>query len=499
MPVDDTLGTMSQQAPAAVRSDSAIDADDVTIAYVGGGSRQWAPNLIRDLAQSDLHGEVRLYDEYVESAERNAEFGNWVHGEADVEPSTEWSYEATDSLETALSGADVVVLSTQYDPAETFVHDLDIPKEYGIYGAVSATIGPGGIFRAMRTVPLYREFAAAIREHCPGAWVFNYTNPVHFVTRALYDEYPDVNALGLCHEVLGTRSHLADIASEKLDVDAERSDVSVNVKGINHFTWVDEARCKGVDLWPLLEDLVDSERAHREFSWDDLADESVFVDNWQVTWELFRRFGVLPAAGDRHLVEYATWFIQGGQEGLNRWGVKRTGSDYRAKHWTPAESEQTTDVEAWLDGEKEFELTESDEVFVDILRGLVGEDEYVTNVNLPNVGQVSDLQSEAVVETNAVVRANEVKPMAAGGFPRPVRALISGHVDTIETVIEASRDGDVDAAFQGFLIDQQVRTLQTEEARELFAELVAAQEDYLDEWDLAESTVLAEADAYSAD
>ncbi|GAB7018294.1 alpha-glucosidase/alpha-galactosidase [Halostagnicola bangensis] len=480
-------------------ANTTIHPDDITIAYLGGGSRQWAPNLIKDLAQSDLDGRVRLYDEYYESAKRNAEFGNWVHSEADVEPTADWSYEATESIETALEGADVVVLSTQYDPAETFVHDLDIPKEYGIYGAVAATIGPGGIFRAMRTVPLYRKFAAAIREHCPDAWVFNYTNPVHFVTRALYDEYPDINALGLCHEALGTRHRLAHYARKELDMDAERSDISVNVKGINHFTWIDEARCKGVDLWPVLEGLLESEEGHREFTRQDLEEESVFVDNWQVTWELFRRFDVLPAAGDRHLVEYAPWFIQNGQEGLNRWGVKRTGSDYRAKHWTPAESDQTTDVEAWLNGEKEFGLTESNEVFVDILRALVGKDVYVTNINLPNVGQVSDLQDDAVVETNATVRTNEVKPMAAGGFPRPVRNLIRGHVDTIETVIEASRDGDIDAAFEGFLIDQQIRTLQTENARDLFAELVAAEVEYLQEWKLSESAVLAEAETYTLD
>ncbi|WP_247004276.1 glycoside hydrolase family 4 [Halosolutus gelatinilyticus] len=481
----------------AIHSSTATDPDDITIAYLGGGSRQWAPNLIQDLAQSDLDGRVRLYDEYYESTERNARFGNWVQEREGAV--ADWSYEATDSLETALAGADVVILSTQYDPAETFVHDLDIPKRYGIYGAVAATIGPGGIFRAMRTVPLYRAFAAAIREHCPDAWVFNYTNPVHFVTRALYDEYPDINALGLCHEVLGTRHRLARYAREHLDMDAERSDISVNVKGINHFTWVDEARCKGVDLWPMLEELRGGAEGHRAFTGEDLADESVFVDNWQVTWELFRRFGVLPAAGDRHLVEYATWFIQGGKEGLNRWGVKRTGSDYRAKHWTPAESDQTTDVEAWLAGEREFELSESNEVFVDILRGLVGKGDYVTNINLPNTGQVSDLQNDAVVETNALVRANEVKPVAAGGFPRPVRGVVRGHIDTIETVIEASADGDVDAAFQGFLIDQQIRTLQTEDARELFAELVAAEESYLQDWDLEDSTVLAESAAYPAE
>ncbi|WEL16945.1 Alpha-galactosidase, glycosyl hydrolase family 4 [Halorhabdus sp. SVX81] len=473
-----------------------IDTDDVTIAYIGGGSREWAPKFFRDLALSDLSGEVRLHDIDHESAELNAEFGNWVQDRDEVE--AEWEYEAVADRDEALDGADVVVLSTQYNPAETFVHDLDIPKDHGIYGAVAATIGPGGIFRAMRTIPVYREFAASIREQCPDAWVFNFTNPVHFVTRALYDEYPDINAVGFCHEVLWTRHHLAKIVEEELDEEAERSDISINVKGINHFTWIDEARYKGRDLWPLLEDLVDTDRANREFTPEDLEDDSPFTDKQQVTWELFRRFGVFPAAGDRHLVEYATSFLVGGKEGLNRWGVKRTTSDYRAKHWNPAESDQTTNVEAWMDGDREFDLYHSNEIFDDMVAALGGEDTMVANVNMPNEGQVTDLEDGAVVETNAVVREGEIKPTTAGGFPRPVRSLIDGHVDTIETIIEASRTGDVDAAFAGFLLDQQVRTLQTEEAREMFAELVAAEEEYLQDWDLDGSDVLAEADAYDA-
>jgi alpha-galactosidase/6-phospho-beta-glucosidase family protein len=459
--------------------------DEISIAYIGGGSRQWAPTLICDLALSDLSGDVRLYDENDESAARNARFGNWVQEHEDSV--AHWTYEATETIGTALDGADVVILSTQYDPSETFVHDLDIPKKYGIYGAVAATIGPGGIFRAMRTIPLYREFAAAIRAHCPDAWVFNYTNPVTFVTRALYDEYPEINAIGLCHEVHGTRHRLARYAREHLALEATREDITVNVKGINHFTWIDEARCQGVDLWPLIDDLAESDMANREFTSDDLADESVFTDNWQVAWELYRRFGVLPAAGDRHLVEYATSFLRGGKSTLNRWGVKRTGSEYRAKHWSPAESKQTTDVEAWMNGEQEFTLETSNETFLDILTALTGKGSYITNVNLPNTGQVTDLEKGAVVETNAVMRANEVRPIAAGGFPRPVRSLIQGHIDTQETIIEAAADGDVDAAFQGFLIDPQVRTLRPDDARALFAEMISAEEQYLQDWDLDSS------------
>lgn len=484
---------MSQQAQQG-RTGTAIDGNDMTIAYLGGGSRQWAPNFVRDMALSELDGEARLYDANHESAQLNARFGNWV--EEEHETTGTWTYEAVEDLDAALEGADAVITSTQFDPAETFVYDLDIPQEYGIHGAVAATIGPGGVMRAMRTIPLYRKFAAAIREHCPDAWVFNFTNPVHFVTRALYDEYPDINAVGLCHEVMGTRFHLAELAEEHLGMDATHEDITVNVKGINHFTWIDETYCKGVDLWPLLEDLVDSEQANQEFTPEDLEDDWVFVDNQQVTWELFRRFGMFPAAGDRHLVEYANWFLHGGEEALNRWGIKRTGSDYRAKHWNPAESEQTTDVQAWLDGEKEFELEPTREVFADMLEALAGGGPFITNVNMVNTGQISDIETGAVVETNALVRDNEIRPLATGGFPRQVRSMINTHVDTIETVIEASRTGDVDAAFKGFLIDPQVRTLSPDDSRDMFAELVAAEASYLSEWNLDDSDVLAESSKF---
>ena len=479
------------------RSTSVIDGRETTVAYLGGGSRQWAPTVVQDMALSELGGVVRLYDADLESARRNARFGNWVreHHADDGAATGDWRYEAVDGLEAALAGADAVVLSTQYDPAETFVHDLDIPEAYGIYGAVSATIGPGGILRAMRTIPVYRAFAAAIREHCPDAWAFNFTNPVHFVTRALYDEYPGINAVGLCHEVLGTRSHLASMAEEAFGIEADRRDVTVNVKGINHFTWVDEARCRGRDLWPVLEETAGTERANRTFTPEELEDVSPFVDNWQVSWELFRRFGLLPAAGDRHIVEYAPWFLDD-RERLNRWGVKRTDSDYRAKHWTPAESDQTTDVEAWMDGDREFELDSSGEVFADVLEALAGGEPFVTNLNLPNAGQVEGIEHGTVVETNALVRAGEVRALSAGGFPRPVRAIVSGHVETIETLIEAARTGDVDAAFRAFVLDQQVRRLDPDDARDLFAELIGAQADYLDGWALEDASVLAASPAY---
>lgn len=145
-----------------------IPDEEVKITYIGGGSREWSPKLFRDLALcSEISGEVALFDLNYESAKRNAEFGNWVQNREDAVG--DWTFRAIEERAEALKGTDFVILSTQFNPAETFVHDLEIPREYGIYGAVGATIGPGGIMRAMRTVPVYHEFGTAIRDHCPDA------------------------------------------------------------------------------------------------------------------------------------------------------------------------------------------------------------------------------------------------------------------------------------------------------------------------------------------
>lgn len=176
--------------------------------------------------------------------------------------------------------------------------------------------------------------------------------------------------------------------SEHYDVEEPpRREIDLNVKGINHFTWADEAWWKGHDLRLLMNDHLAKDGVVREYTSDEMADESSFVDNNQVTYELYKRFGVLPAAGDRHLVEYAPWFLQGEMpDDLLRWGVKRTTSEYRVSRW----KDEADQIERYLSGEDEFELFDSGEMIVDILQALSGGKSVTTNVNLPNKGQMQD-------------------------------------------------------------------------------------------------------------
>jgi alpha-galactosidase len=490
--------TESQQQ--LLREDDApIDPDDVKIGYIGGGSRLWARNLARELALNDnLSGEVVLYDTDFESAQRNEEFGNWVQDLEDAV--SDWTYRAVESREAALDDADFVILSTQYPPTEAMKYDLEIPQKYGIHQAVAITSGPGGIMRAMRTIPVYRDIAASVQEHCPDAWVLNYTNPVTYVTRTLYEEYPDINALGLCHEVFHAQDLLADIVSDQFGVEKPpRDDIEVNVKGVNHFTWVDEAYWNGQELLPVVEQYMAEDDNVRGFTRQELEDTSHsmhpgFQDNNQVTFELFKRFGVLPAAGDRHLVEFASWFLQGEMpEDLNRWGVLRTPSSYRLDRW----DDEADTIRQFITGEEEFELKGTGEVITELMEALSGLSDMRTHVNLPNHGQMQDAPEDAVVETNAVVTQDNVRPITSGSLPRPVRTQVVQQIHNQETIIEAAFDGyDLDYAFQGFLNDPQVKNLQTETARDLFAEMCNALQPLLDDWALAQSKTLAESDEF---
>ncbi|KXA94098.1 glycoside hydrolase family 4 [candidate division MSBL1 archaeon SCGC-AAA259E19] len=458
------------------------------IGYIGGGSRGWAHTFINDLAQcEDLSGEVFLYDIDYEAAKRNEKFGNWVQSLNEAVGS--WEYRAVKERKKALDDADFVILSIQPGPIEHMAKDIDIPQKYGIYDTVCDTVGPGGTVRAMRTIPIYRDFARAIRKHCPDAWTINYTNPMTVCTRTLYEEFPRIKAFGCCHEVFGTQSFLASLVRKYWDVEEEpsRDEIDVNVKGINHFTWIDRAEWRGRDLFPLLDRHVTEEGVVREFETEEMKEESYFVDNFQVTYELYKRFGILPAAGDRHLVEFVPWFLEDvdDPESLHRWGIRLTPNEYRLERWREAPKK----FHKQMEGEEEFEFIDSGEEGIDQMKALLGLGDMKTNVNLPNQGQMPEMPEGAVVETNAYFSQNQISPVTAGKLPRQVRNMILTHVYNQETLVEAGFKGDVDLAFQAFLNDPLVN-LDTERARELFEEMVRETQDFLDDWNLKDSETL---------
>ena len=183
--------------------------------------------------------------------------------------------------------------------------DVHLPERLGIYQSVGDTAGPGGTIRALRTIPMFVTIAEAIKQYAPDAWVINYTNPMSLCVKTLYHVFPEIKAFGCCHEVFGTQKVLKGSCEESLGLEnIDRRDILVNVLGINHFTWFDQASYKGVDLFPIYKDYID---AHYEEGYNEPDKNwanSTFECDHRVKFDLFRRYGLMAAAGDRHLVEF---------------------------------------------------------------------------------------------------------------------------------------------------------------------------------------------------
>lgn len=444
---------------------------ELTIGYIGGGSRGWAHALIKDLALCTwFTGEVRLYDIDQAAAQFNARFGNWVQQHPDNR--SRWRYRAVRTLPEALRGADFVFISIQPGPIEYMRHDLEIPMRYGVYQPVGDTTGPGGIVRGFRAVRIFRQFAEAIAEHCPRRWVLNFTNPLSVCTRTLYAVFPGIKAYGCCHEVFFTQQLLGELLAARARIPVPpREELRVNVLGINHFTWIDRAECRGVDLLALAREQARTPAARRLYTPAETRRlcPSVFACRHRVAYELLRRFDVLGAAGDRHLAEFVPWFLTS-RDSCLRWGFHLTPYAFRLRRW----HEAPRLFRRQMQGRVPYTPAGSGEEYLNQMAALVGLWPCRTNVNLPNRGQMDGLPREAVVETNALFFRDAVEPVASGGLPGAVNAWVYRAVVNQEAVVRAALTGDKDLGFRAFLNDALMHHVPPDRAWRMFDEMLRA-------------------------
>lgn len=444
-------------------------AHDVKITYIGGGSRGWAWNLMSDLAvEQEMSGTVTLYDINPQAAEKNVTIGNRYEGQ--------FRYQTAQTLPEALQGANFVVISILPAGFDEMESDVHTPEQYGVYQSVGDTTGPGGIVRALRTLPMYVEIAQAIRDCAPEAWVINYTNPMSACVRTLYEVFPQIKAFGCCHEVFGTQELLAHIAQKELGVEKiERNEIRVNVQGVNHFTWVNEATYRGIDLIPLYARWA----AQYAESGLELSQEKNWMNNHFtsancVKFDLFNRFGIIAAAGDRHLAEFCPgWYLKN-PDVAHSYKFSLTPVSWRKENLKKllAESERK------CSGEEPITIKTSGEEGVRQMKALIGLGEFVTNVNLPNKGQIPNIETGTVVETNALFSANSVRPLFAGALDENVLQLSMPHIYMQKQLVKACMEHSVEPAFLAFATDPLMH-LPMREARALFDKMLENTKGYL--------------------
>ncbi len=453
---------------------------DLKIAYVGGGSRGWAWGLMSDLAsETELGGTVFLYDIDYAAAKNNEIIGNSIA--RDNPGKNNFRYIACERIEDALTDADFVVISILPGTFDEMESDVHTPEQYGIYQPVGDSTGPGGIVRALRIIPMYEKIALAIQKFCPNAWVINYTNPMTICVRTLYRVFPDIKAFGCCHEVFSLQNTLKNICkTEYQEESIQRNDIKVNVLGVNHFTWVTHASYKENDLFPVFRKYCKDRLAFVDTRQDIDWENEIFY-NWdKVKADLFMRYNVIAAAGDRHLSEFCpgNWYLKN-PEKIHAWGFNLTTVGWRKK-----ELEQRLHTsKQYLNGQKKFVIKKTGEEGVLQMKSLLGLGDLVTNVNMPNRGQISNLPIGAVVETNAHFTADRLMPVTAGNVPANVLTLVAPVVANQECVVEAGLTRDLSLAFTAFVRDS-LNTLSLDDSKELYRKMIRNTASYLDMYDL---------------
>ena len=453
---------------------------DIQVAYIGGGSRGWAWTFMTDLSMdASISGTIRLYDIDEAAAKNNEKIGKRLSSRPDAVG--KWDYTTCKTLEEALTGCDFVVISILPGTSVGVASDVHLPERHGIYQSVGDTAGPGGMIRALRTIPMFAEIASAIKTFAPSAWVINYTNPMTLCVKTLYHVYPEIKAFGCCHEVFGTQMVLKSICEGTFGLkDIKRDDIFVNVLGINHFTWFDQASYKGIDLFPVYEKYISEHYeeglAENHENWAN----STFNCAHRVKFDLFKRYGLIAAAGDRHLAE----FMPGDEylkdpETVAGWKFGLTTVDWRKEDLR----KRLERSHRLASGEEEIELKPTGEEGIQLIKAICGLDRMIANVNIPNTNlQIPNLPADAVVETNAVFSRDSIKPLIAGKVPENVKALLMPHIENHERILKAALTCDRALVYEAFATDPLVKgRISEDEIHKLVDDMIANTSAYLPE------------------
>jgi alpha-galactosidase/6-phospho-beta-glucosidase family protein len=435
---------------------------DTRICFIGGGSYNWMPKLLGDLAlTADLSGSVVLHDINPTALGDIERYGRRVFERT----GSNFRIETTTDLDRALDGAEFVVVTITTGGLDTMSLDLDIPERYGIFQSVGDTVGPGGLSRALRNVPVMVNIAQTMQRRCPDAWMLNLTNPLTALTRAV-TMTTGIKAMGLCHELFGVRGALMRMFGGSV------SDFEMRVAGVNHLIWILNMTIRGRDGLQMV----------REYSADGRTPplppargdwHEPFVDRWKLKLKLFELYGALPAAGDRHLAEFFPYYLVEETGQGSDYGVQLTRIAHRRQQVASARSA----VQAAIAAPELPQVSRSQEATADIVSAVVNGRSVRTIVNLPNTGQIDNLPRGAVVETLAEITSAGAQPLTVGALPLGVLSTLEPHVVNQELIVRAALEGDRQLALQAMVNDPLVHDARKGEA--ILDELLAAHAEYL--------------------
>ncbi|MBI5669682.1 MAG: alpha-galactosidase [Chloroflexi bacterium] len=430
------------------------------VTFIGAGSTVFAYELITDILstpglESGVFGLVDIDARRLELAHKITERVIEISGK-------NWTVESSTDRLQVLADTDYLVNTIEVAGLANVRHDFDIPMKYGINQCIGDTIGPGGIFKALRTVPAWLDILADTERLAPNAYVLNFTNPMSIMclagTRA-----SSLPIVGLCHSVQGTSKQLAKYMGIPYE------ELRFRCAGINHLAWFTELTRDGEDLYPLLREK---------------AQEKEIYEKDPVRFEMMLHFGAFVTESSGHFSEYVPYFRKRpdlvekycregylGETGFyaDNWPYWRAGSDER--------------IQRMLDGQEEIIVQRGHEYGSYIMEAIEFNKPTVIYGNVPNTGLIDNLPQDGIVEVPVLVDSNGFQPVHFGPLPPQLAALDVAHMNVHELITNAILDCDREAAVHALMLDPlTAAVLSPAEIRQMFDEMAVTEAPYLPEW-----------------
>ncbi|HEY4391173.1 MAG TPA: alpha-glucosidase/alpha-galactosidase [Paenibacillus sp.] len=398
------------------------------ITFLGAGSTVFVKNVLGDVMLTEaLQGyELALYDideERLSDSERLLNSMKQTLG-------SNCTVKAYHDRKAALKGAKFVINAIQvggYDPCT--ITDFEIPKKYGLRQTIADTLGIGGIFRNLRTIPVMLDFARDMQEVCPDALFLNYTNPMAVLTNVM-NTVGGIRTVGLCHSVQVCVPGLL----ESLGMDHEG--VQSKIAGINHMAWLLEVTKDGVDLYPEIKRRAAEKQKEKHHD--------------MVRFELMLRFGYYVTESSEHNAEYHPYFIKRNYpELIERFNIPLDEYPRRCieqiKGWK--------EMREKLFASESIEHVRTHEYASYIMEAIETNKPFKIGGNVMNNGLITNLPTDACVEVPCLVDASGITPTYVGALPPQLAALNRTNINTQSLTIEAAVTGRKEHIYHAAMLD----------------------------------------------
>jgi len=448
------------------------------VVIIGAGSLFFGRQGIWQMVTSPYlnQGTLALVDIDEEKLNKMMKLANLVKEHAGVKLKIEGSTERKD----VLKGADFVVLSFAKDTVRYRGIDCEISVKYGVRMCSGDTIGPGGIFRAMRELPVILECAKDIEALCPDAWVINYINPTAVNGLALRRYAPKLKSFALCDGLhmphvkrnYAIRAGIINSPDEYTEEIASKFDF--RIAGVNHFTWLIKAEFEGKDVTPQIAESL-KVAAAKETDGGDVGAKSAY--NNAIGYELYKIFGYIPTCVG-HTKEYVPFWQGWGKtaDKIPPLSIWETEARYK-RH-----EEMWKEVDSYIEGKQpiqKFLETYGPDHATDIIENMVGNLGKPFYINTFNMGAVTNIADDAFLELCCQVTMDGIKPYPVGEMPRGIRGMQEKVLDTHELTAEAIYECNFSKLRRAFMTDPIICSIS--DADNIIKELLEAEKDVLPE------------------